>query len=959
MRKTLGSIGALSIVGLLVSFPCHGKQREPNQQTESSATLDLAVRTMHRRAIEAVIWGMPVVNYDLMYQAAVRGANGGFNQIIYWSRLPDWKNQTLTPNPDAIYFMPFINTKDVGPVVLEIPPSDDGSITGTVMDVWQCALEDVGPAGLDKGKGGKYLILPPGYKDKVPAGYIPMPSDTYEGYALLRSIPKSGSDADVAKAVAYGKRIKLYPLSQAPQPPVTTFLDVVDVVYDSTITYDLRFFESLNRIVQLEPWLERDKAMIDQLKSIGIEKGKPFNPDQKTQELLNDAAREAHVWLVAQYEASFLSPYYEGGHWARPGSRELFEGQATFFAKPDVYPVDVRGVTFSYAYFTPKHLGTGSSYLLCIAGKDGRLLDGSATYRLTVPANVPVTQYWSATVYDRATHAPIRNAQWPSRSSNTPGLQKNSDGSVDIYFGPKASAGKETNWVPTSTGGGFEVLFRFYGPEKPLFDKTWKLPDIEKMGEPAVRTNDSDDQDWIGTETVKTRFGDFDFKNGYPTPEATEKLYELRTFNRAVESYLHFVTIMSMFYMQKGLNDFGLDAANKFLIFEKMDAQSLFLTPNTESVYGMQFLDLKRDGPTIVEVPPGLLGGFSNMWQQSLIGIGPTAADKGKGGRFLLLPPDYKPEPPADYFSAKSPTYGVWLGVRGFLVDGKADQSIALMKTTRIYPLAKAADPPAMIFLNGSGKAIDTIFPDTYEYFENLAALVEKEPVDAIPPSDRFLLASIGIEKGKSFTPDTNTKQLLVEAARAGAAMARANTFASRDPMAKVYPDRLWEWAFVGGSASWDAKGYANIDNRAAWNYAATGNSPAMVQRTVGSGSQYLMATRDANGAFLDGGKNYHLHLPPNVPVKLFWSVVVYDALSRSELQNGEQFPSVSQYTGSVANADGSVDVYFGPQPAKGKEKNWIKTIAGKGWFLYLRFYSPTEGFFNQTWKPDDIVEMN
>jgi hypothetical protein len=182
---------------------------------------------------------------------------------------------------------------------------------------------------------------------------------------------------------------------------------------------------------------------------------------------------------------------------------------------------------------------------------------------------------------------------------------------------------------------------------------------------------------------------------------------------------------------------------------------------------------------------------------------------------------------------------------------------------------------------------------------------------------------------------------------------------ASRDPIAQVYPDRRWEWAFVGGSASWDAKGYVNVDNRAAWNYAATGNSPAMVQRTVGSGSQYLMATRDASGAFLDGGKHYRFHLPPNVPVKAFWSIVVYDALSRSELQNGEAFPSISQYTGPVANADDSVDIYFGPQAPKGKEKNWIKTIPGKGWFPYLRLYSPTEAFFNQTWKPDDIVEMN
>jgi len=217
-------------------------------------------------------------------------------------------------------------------VVLEIPPADEGSITGTVMDVWQSALEDVGPAGVDKGRGARYLIFPPGYGDQVPDGYNPLPSDTFEGYALLRSIPRSGSEPDVAKAVAYGKRVRLYPLSEAAEPPATTFVDVVDIVYDSTIPYDLRFFESLNRIVQAEPWLERDKAMIDQLRSIGIEKGQPFNPDARTRDVLDDAAREAHAWLVARYEVSFSSPYYEGGHRARPGSRELLEGRATFFA---------------------------------------------------------------------------------------------------------------------------------------------------------------------------------------------------------------------------------------------------------------------------------------------------------------------------------------------------------------------------------------------------------------------------------------------------------------------------------------------------------------------------------------------------------------------------------------------------------------------------------------------------
>ena len=197
---------------------------------------------------------MPAVNFDLMYQAMVRDAKAGpgSNKIVYWSKLSDWKNQTLTPNPDAVYFMPFFDTKDVGPIVLEIPPADnDGSITGSVMDCWQAALEDVGTAGVDKGKGGKCLILPPNYKEKVPDGYIAMPSNNYQGYALLRSILKTGGDAGVAKAVAYARRIKLYPLSQAANPPATKFIDAFDVVFEANIPYDSRFFDSLNRMMVL------------------------------------------------------------------------------------------------------------------------------------------------------------------------------------------------------------------------------------------------------------------------------------------------------------------------------------------------------------------------------------------------------------------------------------------------------------------------------------------------------------------------------------------------------------------------------------------------------------------------------------------------------------------------------------------------------------------------------------
>ncbi len=441
---------------------------------------EIAQRAIARRAVEAVIWGMPAVNFELLSQA-VRKAGAGFNQVVYWSRPLTWKNQTLTPNPDTIYVFPFYNTKDVGPIIVEIPPADGGSITGSIDDGWQTALEDVGPAGVDKGAGGKYLILPPGHQGAVPQGYISLRSETYAGYVVLRSNLKGGSDADIAKAVAYGKRARIYLLAQAASPPETRFVDAIDTLIDNTIPYDLRFFQALDRFVQREPWIDRDRAMIDPLRTIGIEKGKPFNPDAATQEILTASAREAQAWLDAGYEALFSPPYFADTHWALPVSPALVEGMQSDFANPDSYPIDSRGVAYSFAYFSAKHLGEGQFYLFAIRDRAGHPLDGGSTYRLAVPPHVPVRLYWSATVYDRATHAMIRELPWASRSSNTPGLQRAGDGSVEVFFGPAAPAGRRTNWIPTRAGSQFEVLFRFYGPERPLFDKSWRLPDIEKL----------------------------------------------------------------------------------------------------------------------------------------------------------------------------------------------------------------------------------------------------------------------------------------------------------------------------------------------------------------------------------------------------------------------------------------------------------------------------------------------
>ena len=258
-----------------------------------------------------------------------------------------------------------------------------------------------------------------------------------------------------------------------------SFVDAIDVVFDSTIPYDMRFFQSLDRIVQHEPWLDRDKAMIDVLRTLGIEKGKAFRPDADTRMLLGAAALEARDSLDARFEASF-KPFYEGARWSLPFPQELGETVADGYEKTDAYSVDARGVAVSYSFSTVKNLGAGQAYLLTIADADGSPLDGSNAYRLLVPPNAPVTQYWSAVAYDRATHALMRNIERPSRSSLTPELAKEHDGSVELVFAP-AAPNEDANWIPTSAGEQFEVVFRFYGPEPAFFDKSWRLPDIELL----------------------------------------------------------------------------------------------------------------------------------------------------------------------------------------------------------------------------------------------------------------------------------------------------------------------------------------------------------------------------------------------------------------------------------------------------------------------------------------------
>lgn len=443
------------------------------------AARNAPLQLLYSRAFEAVIWGMPAVNFERMCQTFIHDANGSMNEVVYWSRTSDWKNQTLMPNSDFIFFMPFFDTKHVGPMILEIPAYANGIIAGTIHDCWQNMLAQIGEDG-KSGNRERYLILPPDYNGSTPVDYIAVKSNYYQGYALLRSVLKSNSMDDVAAAVSFARQIRLYPLSKAGNPPPTIFEDAADIIFDATIQYDLRFFQALNRIVQYEPWVSRDKVMIDILKTIGIEKGRLFKPNLRTQEILDEAAHDVREWFRTNFESLFF-PCYEGRQWMTFPPTETVEGDSGF-ENNDFYAVGHRGFLFSYALSTATQLSPEYFCLIAIRDKVAEPLNGSNEYRLQVPDCSALCEYWSVTLYDRDTHSLIRDVRRVSQSSRNPELQKRSNGTIDIFFSPLPPKEKASNWIPTLPKTNIEVCIRFYAPGKELLDKKWKVPDVERIG---------------------------------------------------------------------------------------------------------------------------------------------------------------------------------------------------------------------------------------------------------------------------------------------------------------------------------------------------------------------------------------------------------------------------------------------------------------------------------------------
>lgn len=463
----------------------------------------------------------------------------------------------------------------------------------------------------------------------------------------------------------------------------------------------------------------------------------------------------------------------------------------------------------------------------------------------------------------------------------------------------------------------------------------------------------------LQAQTLDTRLGSLTMDGTLPTRDSVTKLYEELDYQQATQSYLWALPLVSYAQWQKAFHDILGAQSGDLMVLTSYEDKLGVITANATTPYILGFVDLNETGPLVIELPPGpTAGGVGDFWQRAIIDMGQTGPDKGKGGKYLIIPPGQ--EPPADakdYFLAHSETMNTLVGFR--VLDPDPAKGKALVQQFKMYPYAKRSDPPPTKLLTPEGKQWSGTQPRGMGYWELLHAIIQKEPVNE---RDRFymaMLASLGIEKDKPFNPTDAQRKALKEGVAVGELIAKANTFAKRFPQAQYWPDRNWDIVLNIDDPSQRVAYYDQLWERSAWFYEAVTNTKGMVSKTPGLGQTYLGAYTDKAGNWLDGSKNYKLSVSANPPAKQFWSMTVYDIDTRCLIDNPQRKADLSSRQDLKKNADGSIDLYFGPKAPKGFENNWVQTVPGKQWFGYFRLYGPTEAYFDKSWKLDDIQQIN
>ncbi len=497
-------------------------------------------------------------------------------------------------------------------------------------------------------------------------------------------------------------------------------------------------------------------------------------------------------------------------------------------------------------------------------------------------------------------------------------------------------------------------------------------------------------------DKVESLLGTLEFKDGQPNQETLDKVYDHLDFSYATRAFADTLQGVSIHAIRKGLQDIGVKDNEVVVFSELMDSRSLFLTANADTIYVISSFDLSK-GPLVVEVPPGVLGTVQDAWFRWVIDMGLPGPDRGEGGKYLIVPPDYEgPLPEGEFNVAHSKTiHGVWFA-RAFIENGDDPKPVVelIKKATKVYPynaggvgtaiaeflagkakLSPIVPPPPTVFHEGSGKVMNTLPPNDFSYFEMLNEVVQQEPATSLDPELMGPIAAIGIVKGKPFAPDARMKKILTEALVVANATSRSLFMSPRDRSWYYYADSNWQnmlfetgYEFETpipmitkeGVEPFPTTGYRKLDARRAFFYGVTGITPAMAMRLPGIGSTYLWTMVDSENNYFDGAETYKVTLPKDIPAEKFWSFTVYDTMTRSMLDTPQRYPRAGSQSfpspAAEANADGTTTIYFAPQQPDGvKRGNWVQTVPGKGFIPCLRLYSPLEPFFAKTWRPSEV----
>ncbi|WP_285671220.1 DUF1254 domain-containing protein [Paralimibaculum aggregatum] len=496
-------------------------------------------------------------------------------------------------------------------------------------------------------------------------------------------------------------------------------------------------------------------------------------------------------------------------------------------------------------------------------------------------------------------------------------------------------------------------------------------------------------------DSVQSRIGALSFTDGAPSAETAAAVYDHLDFTYAFRAFTDTFKGVSVRAVLEGFEAAGIKDNEILLFSELMDSSSLFLTANADTVYYLGFVDLS-DGPMVVETPPDALGTFDDVWFRWVSDFGRPGPDRGEGGRYLLVGPGHEGFlPESGFHVAHSQTSRVVLLGRSFLTgDDPAPTVRVIRENLKIYPyapggvglpiarfleggvqLGRNAEPKTPVFHEGTGLSINTIPPNDFSYFEMLDRLVQSEPAAVLDPELMGPIAAIGIRKGHDFAPDARMRKILTEAVAVANATGRTLGFDPRDPDWFWYENSQWWNPLFGGGYNFETplpeitaegarpyppSGYKQNDARTSFFYNATGITPAMAMRLTGVGSQYLFATKDANGKFFDGAATYKVTLPKGIPAAAFWSLTLYDNQTRSMLQTPQKYPRAGSQSypspAAEADAEGATTVWFSPEQPEGVARgNWIQTDPKKGWVMLLRLYSPLAGFFDKSWRPSEV----